>query len=125
MRKNKPNKYKALKECVDGITFDSRKEARRYRDLKLLEAAGEISNIELQPNYPLSILQPNGTYLDVKIRSAGYPNGRRASYTADFRYQDKRSGRQIVEDVKGMDTTASRLRRAVVEAIYGIEIGLI
>ena len=110
---------------MDGITFDSRREARRYRELKLLVAGKAISNIELQPKYPLIILQRDGTYLDVKIRSAGYPNGRRASYTADFRYQDKRSGLQIVEDVKGMDTTASRLRRAVVEAIYGIEITLI
>jgi len=121
----KRRKYRNVKEVVDGITFDSRKEAARYRQLKLLDAAGEIANIELQPKYPLIVLQRDGTYLDVKIRSAGYPNGRRATYKADFRYQDKRSGRQIVEDVKGMDTTASRLRRAVVEAIYGIEITLL
>lgn len=125
MRKNKPNKYKALKECVDGVTFDSRREARRYRELKMLRDLGAIANIELQPNYPLKILRPDGTYRDVKIRSTGYPNGRRTSYTADFRYQDLETGCQIVEDVKGMDTTASRLRRAVVEAQYGIEILLI
>jgi hypothetical protein len=118
-------KYANVKEVVDGITFDSRKEAARYRQLKLLHLAGEITEPELQPKYPLKVYQPDGTYRDVKIRSAGYPNGRRATYTADFRYQDKRAGCQIVEDVKGMDTTASRLRRAVVEAIYGIEIRLV
>jgi hypothetical protein len=118
-------KYKNVKEVVDGITFDSRKEAARYRELKLLHQAGEITEPELQPKYPLVIFQPDGTYRDVRIRSVGYPKGRAASYTADFRYQDKRNGEQIVEDVKGMDTTASRLRRAVVEAIYAIEIQLI
>lgn len=114
-----------MKEVVDGITFDSRREAARYRELKLLHRAGEITEPELQPKYPLKVYQPDGTYRDVKIRSTGYPGGRTASYTADFRYLDKRKGCQIVEDVKGMDTTASRLRRAVVEAIYRIEITLI
>lgn len=109
---------------MDGINFDSKREANRYKDLQLLERAGEISGIELQPVYPLTILI-DGAYRDVKIRSAKRPNGTRCKYTADFRYQCLRTGRQVVEDVKGRDTDASRLRRAVVECIYGIKIDLI
>lgn len=119
-KKRKPNKYKAQPEWVDGHKFDSAGEASRYRDLKLLERAGEIEGLELQPKFPFVI---DGR--PVLIKSKGYPNGRRASYRADFRYLDKRSGRKIVEDFKGHDTSESRLRRALVECIYGVEIIII
>jgi hypothetical protein len=124
----KPHKYHAQATTIDGIKFASKAEGRRYSDLKLLERAGEISGLELQPEYPLVIprlVDGKLTNVAVRIRSAKRPNGTRTKYTADFRYQDKRTGRQVVEDVKGVDTTASRLRRAVVECIYGIEIVLI
>lgn len=121
----KPRKYRNQPEWVGERKFDSKAEANRYRELILLERANEIANIECQPVFPLQILQTDGTYRAVKIRSDKRPNGTRTKYTADFRYQCLRTGRQIVEDVKGVDTTASRLRRAVVEAIYGIEIVLI
>ena len=49
------NKYGARKTVIDGITFDSKREAIRYQELKLLERAGEIKDLELQPKY---ILQP-------------------------------------------------------------------
>lgn len=125
MDRPKPTKYKNKPEWVGDRKFDSKAEANRYRELLLLERAHEIENIECQPKYPLEIYKPDGQYHAVKIRSDKRPNGTRTSYTADFRYQCLRTGRQIVEDVKGMDTTASRLRRAVVECIYGIEIVLI
>ncbi len=120
MRRRKPNKYKAVKECVDGITFDSGREAKRYRELKMLKAAGQIISLEIKPRFYLHI---NGRA--IKIRSKGYPNGRRTSYTADFRYLDTHTNETVVEDTKGYDTAASRFRRAVVEAQYGIEITLI
>lgn len=121
-------KYKNQPEWVGDRKFDSKAEANRYRELVLLERANEIANLECQPVYPLEIprlIDGKLQSVPVKIRSDKRPNGTRTKYTADFRYQDKRTGRQIVEDVKGVDTTASRLRRAVVEAIYGIEIVLI
>lgn len=93
-----------------------------------MERAGEIVNIELQPAYPLEILRLVDGRLQavpVKIRSDKRPNGTRCKYTADFRYQDLRTGCQVVEDVKGIDTQVSRLRRAVVETIYEIKINLI
>lgn len=81
----------------------SRKELKRWGELRMLERAGEIENLETQPVF---LLTSNG----VKI-------GR---YTADFRYRTK-SG-VVIEDSKGADTDASRLRRKLAEAEHGIRI---
>lgn len=85
-----------------------------------MERAGEIRELILQPKFQLGTDDR-----PVLIRSAGYPNGRRAVYIADFAYIDKRDGQTVVEDVKGMDTRVSRLKRAVVEAQYSIRIAII
>ena len=114
------NKYRAKKETVDGIVFDSRREAKRYRELKLLERSKLVRDLELQPSFPLGFDD-----CPILIKSDGYPNGRRAVYRADFRYYDKYSDQIVVEDVKGIDTPISRLKRAIVEAQYKIEIRLI
>jgi len=112
-----PNKYRARPETVDNIKFDSGLEAQRYRELKLMLRAGLITDLELQPKFLM------GTDDDpVLIRSQGYPNGRRRSYKADFRYFDVEAGAVVVEDTKGFDTDASRLRRAFVEWQYKIRI---
>lgn len=116
----KKNKFNARKTKVDGHTFDSAKEAKRYAELRILEKQGVISNIKLQPKYMLVV-----NNLPVLIKSARYPNGRQASYRADFTYVE--NGQIIVDDVKSKatDTEASRLRRALVEAIYGVEVRII
>ncbi len=98
-------KYRNKKVTIDNITFDSKLEAKHYSQLKLLERAGEIKDLELQPRYDLIIN-------DVKI---GY-------YKADFRFFDKKEIRQRVVDSKGMDTTVSKLKRKMVKAIYGIDV---
>lgn len=113
------NKYRAKSEIVDGHRFPSGREARRYRELKLMEAGGAIREIELQPKFKLGTDDA-----PILIRSAGYPNGRRATYFADFRYRDQ-AGKIIIEDVKGIDTPLSKLKRAIVEAQYLVEIVLI
>ena len=109
-------KYHAKPTTIDGIRFASQKEARRYVDLKLLERGGAITGLKLQPQFPLLC---GGK--PVQIRSAGYPEGRKAKYIADFSYVT-RDGDMIVEDVKGMDTPVSRLKRALVEAEYQIRV---
>lgn len=81
--------------------------------------AGEITDLQLQPKYLLG-----DKHRPVLIRSKGYPNGRRAYYAADFSYLNKRK-ELVIEDVKGVDTPVSRLKRAVVEAQYGVEVVLI
>lgn len=116
----KANKYNAKKTDMDGITFDSKKEARRYIELKNLLSAGVISNLKLQPEFPLVV-----GVTPVKIRSRGYPNGRRVKYVADFQYISTDTGELVVEDVKGMDTSTSRLKRALVEAIYDVQVRVI
>ena len=116
----KPNKYFAQPCHHDGIRFASKREGNRYLELKLLQRAGEITGLELQPVYWLVINDKA-----VRMRSAKRPNGTRCKYTADFRYTDTRTGLVVVEDTKGRDTDASRLRRAVVECIYDIKIVLI
>ncbi len=113
------NKYRAKPQIVDGIRFASKREAKRYGELKMMERGGAISELELQPRYLLGTDDA-----PILIRSGRYPNGRRASYFADFRYRDH-AGETVIEDVKGVDTPLSRLKRAVVEAQYSVEIVLI
>lgn len=97
------NKYKAIKTEVDGVKFDSRKEARRYQDLKLMEKSGAISELTLQPNFRIEF---NG----VKI----------CDYRADFKYIE--NGKEIFEDSKGMKTPVYKLKKKLVFALYGVEI---
>ena len=109
------SKYGAKPMIVDGHRFDSTKEARRYRELRLLEKAGMIRDLELQPRFVLEVVErwrPHGL-----IKNCGY-------YTADFRYVDAETAATVVEDVKSgpTKTAAYRLRKKLVEAIHGVRI---
>ena len=112
-------KYRNVKVVVDGLKFDSKKEGRRWQDLKLLEKAGEISDLQRQVKYPIDI---NGIHV--------------CNYFADFVYlelvevADKKSGlcksRLIVEDVKNPynrkhDSTYI-LKKKLIKAVYGISL---
>ena len=108
----KRHKYGARRIEIDGIMFDSIKESRRYIELKQLEQAGEISNLELQPEYEL---QPAFDCCGKRQR--------RIVYRADFRYKD--GDKVVVEDVKGYDTPVSRLKRKMVLYQYGIDVKLV
>jgi len=99
------SKYRAVPTIVDGIRFASKKEARRYRELKLLEKAGEIKDLELQKKYSLLVA---GSKVGV--------------YIADFVYQEKGNDFLTVEDVKGVRTPVYRLKKKIFEAMYRIEI---
>ena len=85
-------KYGNIKVKIDGHNFDSKKEARRYRELLLLEAAGEIRALELQPRYVLQ---------EAFYDNQGTPY-RPITYKADFRYRE--GGQLVVEDVKSEPT---------------------
>lgn len=99
-------KYGNKKIVVDGILFDSKREACRYSELKLLTKAGEISDIERQVEYQLIPKQP----------------GERAvKYIADFRYKNK-DGQTIVEDVKGYKTEVYKIKRKLMLYVHGIKI---
>lgn len=116
----KPSKYSAQRTIVAGVTFDSKKEAGRYMELQLLERGGAITNLRLQPSIRLTAGGRPVRYL-TKEGAAG----RQAVYRADFSYTDTRTGETIFEDVKGMDTPASKLKRAIVLAETGIDVKLI
>lgn len=97
------NKYRNKKTVVDGIKFDSQREATRYSVLKIMQAAGVISDLRLQVPYVINV---NG----LKI----------CKYVADFVYIDR--GREVVEDVKGMKTPTYNLKKKLMKAVHGIEI---
>lgn len=94
----KKSKYNAVKTEVDGITFASAKESKRYASLKLLEKAGVIENLKLQPRF---LLQEGFTYNGHKER--------KIEYVADFQYE--RNGQTVIEDVKGTRTEVYKLKR--------------
>lgn len=114
-------KYRSIKTEVDGIVFDSRKEAGRYSELKLLERAGKISNLRLQVKY---MLIPAQREPDTKGPRGGIRPGRllekECSYIADFVYEE--NGTTIVEDTKGFRTDAYIIKRKLMLERYGIKI---
>lgn len=105
------HKYGAMPTTIDGIRFASKAEARRYAELKMLEKAGEIRELELQPKFPLYV----GGYGIAKGVHIG-------NYIADFRYREGPKGLLRIEDVKGFRTPLYAWKRRHVEAQYGIEI---
>jgi hypothetical protein len=107
------NKFGARKVKADGHTFDSGKEHKRYQELKLLQASGEIHSLELHPKFKFTI---DGR--PVLIKSEGYPKGRQASWSADFRYVCNRRKAVIIEDTKGVRTDIYKLKRALCEAMF-------
>lgn len=92
------SKYGNKKTVVDNIEFDSQKEAARYVTLRYLLRAGEITDLELQKEFKLSV----------------------CSYYADFVYT--KNGETIVEDVKGFKTATYRMKKKLMKAELGIEI---
>ena len=99
------SKYRARKTEIDGIKFDSKKEAKRYTELKLLERNGDIEKLTLQPRF---LLQEG-------FRKNGKAY-RKIEYVADFMYQQ--DGKLIVEDVKGMKTDVYKLKQKLFEKRY-------
>ena len=99
------NKYGNKKVQIDCYVFDSVKESKRYKELKLLERAGEITNLELQPRFLLQEgFKKNGKTF------------RKIEYIADFKYIE--NGKTIVEDVKGMQTDVFKLKHKLFEYQY-------
>ena len=104
------SKYHAKKvETADG-DFDSKKEYERWRELKLLEISGVISNLQRQVSYELIPAQYDG----------GKCVERSCVYKADFVY--KQDGKEVVEDCKGAKTKEYIIKRKLMMEKYGIRI---
>jgi len=101
------SKYKNKKTLYDGIKFDSKSEAERYKELKLLESAGQIKDLELQPKFTLieGFMKNNVKFNPIK-------------YKADFKYYDNLTQRVVIEDVKGMETKEFKLKHKMFEDKY-------
>ncbi|MDF2510441.1 MAG: Phage protein [Herbinix sp.] len=102
------NKYKNVKVNIDGFKFDSKAESERYQELKLLNKAGLITNLTLQPKFELQSKFRHNT----KAISA-------ICYIADFSYIDKECEKVIVEDVKGVETDVFKIKRKMFLKLYG------
>lgn len=109
------SKYHNRKVIVDGLKFDSVKEAKRWRELCLLYRAGEIGEVERQVEFVLIPAQRTRTP-DGKAKTE-----RAVKYIADFVYLDK-NGRQVVEDVKGVRTKEYIIKRKLLLFLRGIAI---
>lgn len=105
------SKYNSKKTVVDGQKFDSKKEARRYQELLLMEKAGEIKNLCRQVKFVLipSQRDENGKVVE-----------RECSYKADFTYEE--GIKTVVEDVKGYRTKEYIIKRKLLLYQYGIRI---
>lgn len=105
-------KYKNKKTQIDGITFDSKKEANRYLVLKQMQNSGLISDLTLQKPFI--------------FRIAGEPRKRPSvRYIADFVYFDNRIGKTVVEDVKSAITKKDkvyRLKKHLMKTVHNIDI---
>lgn len=127
IRWNSANKYKNKKYTYLGIKFDSLKECRRYTELRLLEQAGKITDLELQKAYELIPAQYEETG---EIYTKGIHKGkhkkklleRAVVYRADFVYTDCETGQQVVEDTKGMRTKEYVIKRKLLLWRFGIKI---
>lgn len=119
------SKYKSKKTIVDGIEFDSRKEATRYCELKLLQRAGKIQNLELQKAIELIPAQREA---DTIGKRGGIIKGKviekAVFYRADFVYTE--NGETVVEDVKGYKGGGAyavfTIKRKLLLYKYGIKI---
>jgi hypothetical protein len=97
------SKYRNVRTEIDGIVFDSKREATRYQDLKLLERVGLIGNLQRQVRIPLEV------------------NGEKVcDYIVDFKYHENE--RVVLEDCKGMRTPVYLLKKKLVRACLGMEI---
>lgn len=102
------NKYRAVKVKLDGYTFDSKREAAVYQELKILKRAGKIKELVVHPEYDLM---------------AGF--GIVGQYEADFSFFDNEQDRYRVVDVKGFDTPLSKWKRRHLKAQEGIEVEIV
>lgn len=112
MKRQHKYRAKAVVCPETGDHFDSKSEYRRWQELKLLERAGQITDLKRQVRYPLAV-----GHEPVVIRSPRYRNGRQVKYVADFVYTE--NGETVVEDRKGIWTSDAKLKVAFFEAQYG------
>jgi hypothetical protein len=106
--------------CAQNHSHPSKHEAKKCDELHLLQRAGEISDLKVQPKYPIVI---DGEPL--KIRSHKINRASAVVYTADFAFIDHRENRKRVLDAKGFDQKRAALLRAIAEHVYRFRVELV
>lgn len=101
-----PHKYRARRTVIDGIAFDSQKEANRYAELKLMERENLITGLTLQPSFELQ----------EGFKASNGKRYRKIVYIADFSYFE--DGKHVVEDTKGFKTQVFRLKEKLFRFRY-------
>lgn len=109
LSKPKRAKYGNKKVMLDGLLFDSKREAAYYSELKIREKAGEVTGVEMQR--PFALLGSNGTLM--------------ATFRADFCFWDNTAGRFRCIDVKGFDTPVGKLKRKMMKGLLGIDVEIV
>ncbi|QNB13456.1 DUF1064 domain-containing protein [Paraburkholderia tropica] len=104
-------KYGNVKVEHDGIKFDSKREAKRYRELVAMQERGEIAELERQVVFVLAAAVVIGGRKRPALR-----------YVADFVYERAGEERQTIEDVKGRITEGYRIKRHLMKAVHGLDI---
>ena len=104
----RPSKYRNKKTTVDGVKFDSKREAEFYSSLKQLERAGQVYEVELQKPYALTV---NGQLV--------------CTYKADFAFYDAIQKRNRVVDVKGVATKDFVIKKKLMRAVFGIDVEVV
>ena len=116
-----PGKYGNKKTKVDGIVFDSLKEAKRWKELSLMQKSGMIQNLQRQVKF---VLIPAQREPDTIGKKGGIHKGklieRECAYVADFVYQE--GEKTVVEDTKGVRTTEYVIKRKMMLYFHGIRI---
>ena len=121
-------KYGNIKtRTADGIDHDSRKEARRWNELLLLERSGEISDLRRQVKYVLIPKQTESFERYSERTGRRLKDGERTiesecSYIADFVYVDSATGKTVVEDSKGVRTKEYRIKKKLMLYVHGVKI---
>ena len=121
-------KYGNIKtRTADGIDHDSRKEARRWNALLLLERAGEISDLRRQVKYVLIPKQTESVERYSERTGRRLKDGERTiesecSYIADFVYVDSATRKTVVEDSKGVRTKEYRIKKKLMLYVHGVKI---
>ena len=117
------NKYYSKKVEVNGIVFDSKKEAKRYNELLLLEKAGVIHDLQRQVKF---VLIPAQREADTVGKRGGIYKGKtiekECAYIADFVYRYTTSNVKVVEDTKGFRTKDYIIKRKLMLWVHGIRI---
>lgn len=104
-KKQGRSKYRNQKTTVGAFTFDSKREAKRYQELELMQKKGLIRALATQPSYDL------------------WANNQRiCRYKADFYYIDTVTGKAVVEDCKGFRTPVYKLKKKLMKVLLGIEV---